>query len=123
MIYTKTVPLHFDAVSSASFPINVPISVKEIRIKQLTVINPVDDTVATPVGVITSDLIPGNQTMCSVPLIGSTYFTGQLDTRFTLNNPSVNSAYTFRLTYNGQQDLVGLADLDVWVDITVEFHS
>ena len=122
MIYTKTVPLHFDAVSSASFLINVPMTVKEIRIKQLTVINPGTGP-ASPVGVITSDLIPGNQTMCSVPLIATTYFTGQLNTRFTLNNPSVNSTYTFRLTYDGQQDLVGLAATDAWVDITMEFHS
>ena len=122
VLTSRLIQLHFSSQAQTSYPIQVNGNVKLMIVKQVTIVNTAGNTPTTPIAGLKCDLITPNQTLCNFPLVTSTNWCTHLNTKFNILNPVVNSTFNFSLVANDQTPINGIANLDVYVNLILEFY-
>jgi hypothetical protein len=125
MVITKTlsVPLVFNATTSASCFLFVPFTVKQIKAKLVSVTNTAASAPTTLIGQLKSDLIPADESLCHFPLAAGSSFCTGTDLTFTPVNNNINGNFVFSLSGGNNSPIGGAASLVVGVTLILEFSG
>jgi hypothetical protein len=122
MISSRSVQLYFNASNQSSAFINIGGNAKMMIVKQATIVNTAQSTPSTAIAMLKCDLIPFTQTLCNFPLISNTNWCINLNNKFSLSNPIISGTYNFTLVENEQTPIDGSVNLEVYVNLILEFY-
>ncbi len=122
--YTTSAYLHFSAATQASCYISCPLLATRAVLKQITLVAPDTNIPTSKIGILKSNLLQngGSQVLCGLPVALNDFeLVSELSVNFVPISTNIAGDYSFTLSETNQRGIEGVADLDLYLMLVIEF--
>jgi len=124
-LFVQSLLIQFNTSTQTSLVINVPLEVKKITLKQMSVYNSTASVPMPPTATIKSDMVLGGvaQSLATLYLNGISEYTLVLNTTLLPISSTINGTYNFYLVAGEHGGYTSAANINTTVNLIVEFSG